>query len=111
MTRRNSDTLVLQIDDAIERLRLGDDIIFEIAALPHPQMGLVYQVTMTTPSPVLNQLCLVQNMMPYAQGYEPTAVDDMVRTMIEALRDQRTKMSIPTNGHGEMQTGGGLIIP
>lgn len=103
------------VPEAIDKYALGDDIYWGYGLGATPQgPAVIFSFAMA--SGLLGQDGLNVIAIPVDQIMRPTseAVDNMVSTVIEQLREHRTEALSQANGHGDQGPvipGGGLITP
>ena len=100
-------TLVAEwIGPALERHSGGDPIMWDLTVTPTPN-GVGLAVIMFMPGPVLGSVIHSTMVLPNPLGLNEEGADSLVRSMVEALRVERTKQlnQVPMgNGNGGPHT-------
>ena len=75
---------------AMEKHAQGENIIWEVAYAPHPEMGVVAALMVWIPAAIVGaKMCLTGMMQPVGSSEED--VDEWVRQFLDSARSQRTQ--------------------
>ncbi len=104
--RRISDRLNSWIEDAVSRNRLGEDLWWDSGLVVLPQ-GVTMGISVWMPSLILGQSLVATAAIPNPVAISEDEVNDLIRQLIEQMREQRSRQAVSSNGQGS----GGLSTP
>lgn len=103
-----TDKLKGYLEDAIGRLSLGDEVIYDLGFVFNPQGPPAHLALFTMPAAVLGEYHQAGGIIEQGHKVSQANIDELVGGALEKLREERSKALNPKSD-GEKQTG--LIIP